>query len=330
MKKKIFLIVGILVVAIAVIVVVSHLRDRKDDNVMVLSGNVEVTEANIGFKIPGRLAERPVDEGQRVKKDDLLARLDGAEPENIVRQNRAALEEAETRLAELKAGSRKQEVGQAAANVDAHEAELLRVRKDYERAELLYKNGAISAAQYDAAKSSYDSRAAMVKNAREALSLVKEGPRKEDIRMAEHRVAQLRAALATSEERLKDTVLYAPFEGVILRKNAELGETVAQGTPVFILGDLDNPWIKVYVKEDKLGLVKPGQKAKVTTDTFKGKSYEGAVSYVSSEAEFTPKTVQTQEERVKLVFGVKVSVKNDNWELKPGMPADVRIDVKGP
>ncbi len=330
MKKKIFLIVGILVVAIAVIVVVSHLRDRKDDNVIALSGNVEVTEANIGFKIPGRLAERPVDEGQRVKKGDLLARLDSAEPESIVRQNRAALEEAETRLAELKAGSRKQEIGQAAANVDAHEAELLRIRKDYERAELLYKNGAISAAQYDAAKSSYDSRAAMVKNAREALSLVKEGPRKEDIRMAEHRVAQLRAALATSEERLKDTVLYAPFEGVILRKNAELGETVAQGTPVFILGDLDNPWIKVYVKEDKLGLVKPGQKAKVTTDTFKGKSYEGTVSYVSSEAEFTPKTVQTQEERVRLVFGVKVSVKNENWELKPGMPADVRIDVKGP
>ncbi len=330
MKKKIFLIVGILVVAIAVIVVVSHLRDRKDDNVIALSGNVEVTEANIGFKIPGRLAERPVDEGQRVKKGDLLARLDSAEPESIVRQNRAALEEAETRLAELKAGSRKQEIGQAAANVDAHEAELLRIRKDYERAELLYKNGAISAAQHDAAKSSYDSRAAMVKNAREALSLVKEGPRKEDIRMAEHRVAQLRAALATSEERLKDTVLYAPFEGVILRKNAELGETVAQGTPVFILGDLDNPWIKVYVKEDKLGLVKPGQKAKVTTDTFKGKSYEGTVSYVSSEAEFTPKTVQTQEERVRLVFGVKVSVKNENWELKPGMPADVRIDVKGP
>ncbi|HOE16414.1 MAG TPA: efflux RND transporter periplasmic adaptor subunit [Syntrophorhabdaceae bacterium] len=330
MKKKILLIVGILVVAIAVIVVVSHLRDRKDDNVIALSGNVEVTEANIGFKIPGRLAERPVDEGQRVKKGDLLARLDSAEPESIVRQNRAALEEAETKLAELKAGSRKQEIGQAAANVDAHEAELLRIRKDYERAELLYKNGAISAAQYDAAKSSYDSRAAMVNNAREALSLVKEGPRKEDIRMAEHRVAQLSAALATSEERLKDTVLYAPFEGVILRKNAELGETVAQGTPVFILGDLDNPWIKVYVKEDKLGLVKPGQKAKVTTDTFKGKSYEGTVSYVSSEAEFTPKTVQTQEERVKLVFGVKVSVKNENWELKPGMPADVQIEVKGP
>jgi HlyD family secretion protein len=330
MKKRIFLIIGILALAIAAMVIIDHLRNRKDDSAMALSGNVEVTEANIGFKIPGRLVERLVDEGYRVKKGDLLAKLDSAELESIVKQNRAALEEAATKLAELRAGSRSQEIGQAAANVDAQEAELLRIRKDHERAEILYKNGAISAAQYDAAKSSYDNRAAMVKNAREALSLAKEGPRKEDIRMAEHRVAQLKATLATSEERLKDTLLYAPFAGIILRKNVEPGETIAQGTPVFTLGDLDNPWIKVYVKEDKLGLVKPGQKAKITTDTFKGKAYEGTVSYISSEAEFTPKTVQTQEERVKLVFGVKVSVKNENWDLKPGMPADVRIDVKRP
>ncbi len=330
MKKRIFLIIGILAVVIAAVVVVNYLRNKKDDNVMTLSGNVEVTEANIGFKIPGRLMERLVDEGHRVKKGDLLAKIDSAEPESIVKQNRAALQEAETKLSELKAGSRKQEIGQAEANVNAQEAELLRIRKDYERAEVLYKNGAISAAQYDAAKGSYDNRIALLKNAREALSLAREGPRKEDIKMAEHRVAQLKAALVTSEEKLKDTVLYAPFAGIILRKNVELGETVAQGTPVFTLGDLDNPWIKVYVKEDRLGLVKPAQKAQVTTDTFKGKTYEGEVSYISSEAEFTPKTVQTQEERVKLVFGVKVSVRNDNWDLKPGMPADVRIDVKRP
>lgn len=330
MKRKRFLIIGMLIVATAAAVVINHLRDRQDDNVMMLSGNVEVTEANIGFKIPGRLVERPVDEGYRVKKGDLLAKLDSAELESIVKQNRAALQEAETKLAEMRAGSRVQEIGQAAANVNAQEAELIRIRKDYERAELLYKNGAISAAQYDTAKSAYENRVALLKNAQETLSLVREGPRKEDIKMAEHRTAQLKAALTTSEERLKDTVLLAPFAGIILRKNVELGETVAQGIPIFTLGDLDNPWIKVYVKEDKLGLVKPGQKAKITTDTFKGKAYEGTVSYISSEAEFTPKTVQTQEERVKLVFGVKVSVKNESWDLKPGMPADVRIDVKKP
>jgi len=328
MKKKKIIVAVILIVVVAGILTVNHFRNKKNDNVMVLSGNVEVTEANIGFKIPGRVVERPVDEGYKVKTGDLLARLDSAEPASVVKQNEAALQEAETKLAELKAGSRRQEIEQAKAQVSAQEAELIRIRKDYERAEILYKNGAISAAQYDGAKSAYDNRKALLKNALETLSLAKEGPRQEDIKMAGHRVEQLKAALATAREKLNDTVIYAPFAGVILRKNVELGETVAQGTPILTLGDLDNPWIKVYVKEDKLGLVKVGQKTTVATDSYKGKTYEGTVSYISSEAEFTPKTVQTQEERVKLVFGVKVLVKNDNQDLKPGMPADVRIAIK--
>ena len=123
-------------------------------------------------------------------------------------------------------------------------------------------------------------------------------------------------------------MIYSPVSGVILRKNNEVGETIAAGVPVYTIGDLDNPWVKVYVKEDKLGLVKLGQSAEVKTDTFPDKKYEGKITYISSEAEFTPKNVQTQEERVKLVFGVKVSVKNINDELKPGMPADVKIFLK--
>ncbi|MEW6570488.1 MAG: efflux RND transporter periplasmic adaptor subunit [Nitrospirota bacterium] len=113
-----------------------------------------------------------------------------------------------------------------------------------------------------------------------------------------------------------------------MRKTVELGETVAQGIPIYTIGDLENPWVKIYVKEDKIGRLKLGQKAEVTTDSYPGKIYGGTVTYISSEAEFTPKHVQTQEERVKLVFGVEVSVKNVNQELKPGMPADVKILLK--
>jgi HlyD family secretion protein len=131
-----------------------------------------------------------------------------------------------------------------------------------------------------------------------------------------------------SLERLNDSIIYARASGVVLQKNVEPGETVASGLPIFTIGDLSNPWIKVYVKEDKLGLIKLGQKAEITTDSYPGKKYEGTVTYISSEAEFTPKNVQTQEERVKLVFGVKVSVQNMNDELKPGMPADVKIVLK--
>jgi HlyD family secretion protein len=324
MKKKI-LIAGIIIVIGIIIYLIIGLKKDRDDGSMRLSGNVEVTEANIGFKTSGRVVQLLVDEGADVKEGDLLARLDNAEIAALVAQNKAALNEAATRLQELKAGSRSQEVEQAKANVNAQEAELKKVKQEYERADILYRNGAISATQFDAAKSAYDSRTAMHKNARETLSLVHEGPRKEDIKIAEHRVEQSRAILTASEERFKDTSIYASVSGIVLRKNVELGETVAPGIPVFTIGDLKNPWIKVYVKEDKLGLVKLGQKATITVDTYKGKSYEGVISYIASEAEFTPKTVQTQEERVKLVFAVKVRIKNERGELKPGMPADVKI-----
>lgn len=301
---------------------------KADENELLLSGNMEVTETNVGFKLAGRVTELAVDEGQTVKAGDVLARLDNAELASVVAQSRAVLQEAGARLAELRSGSRSQEIARARANVAAQEAELARAGKDYERAEILHRNGAISNAQFDSSKSAYEARLAQHRNALESLSLVKEGPRKEDIEAAEYRAQQARAGVRTAEERLKDTVIYAPISGVILRKNIELGETVGQGTPVYTVGDLENPWIKVYVKEDKLGLVKLGQKARISADTYPNKTYDGWVSYISSEAEFTPKNVQTQEERVKLVFGVKVRVRNENQELKPSMPADVRILLK--
>ncbi|MFN3395909.1 MAG: efflux RND transporter periplasmic adaptor subunit [Thermodesulfovibrionales bacterium] len=327
MKKKL-LIIGVVVLIGVAVFLISRFGGKQEQGVLTVSGNVEVTEVNMGFKTSGRVVELLVEEGQKVRKGDRLAILDSAEVESQVAQHRAYLNETIARLQELKSGSRPQEIEQAEANVKYAEAELIKAKKDFERAEVLYKNDAISAQQMDTAKKVYDTAQSQHKKALEALSLVKEGPRKEDIRAAENRVKQAEAALKAVEERLKDTILYAPISGVILRKNIEPGETVAPGIPVYTIGDLENPWVKVYVKEDKLGLVKLGQKAEITTDSYPGKKYDGTVTYISSEAEFTPKNVQTQEERVKLVFGVKVSVRNISDELKPGMPADVRIFLK--
>ena len=328
MKKKRLIIVGIIIVIIISVLLVNHFRNKKDDGALSLSGNVEVTETNVGFKLPGRVMELTVDEGQQVNVGQLIARIDNAELASVVMQNKASLQEAMTRLAELRAGSRVQEIERARASVNAQAADLDKAKKDYERADILYKNGAISASQFEAAQNAYNTRVAQLKSAQETLSLVREGPRKEDIQAAEHRVQQVKAMVNASEERLKDTVLLAPISGVILRKNVELGETLSSGTPAFTIGDLENPWVKVYVKENRLGQVKLGQKADVKVDSFKDKTYDGTVTFISSEAEFTPKNVQTEEERVKLVFGVKVKVKNENGELKPGMPADVRISIK--
>ncbi|MBE0427643.1 MAG: efflux RND transporter periplasmic adaptor subunit [Nitrospirae bacterium] len=327
MKKKL-VIVGILIIIGIVVFLIIRSYKKPEEGVLLLSGNVEVTEVNTGFKIPGRATELLVEEGQKVKKDERLASIDSAELESQLLYNKAFLNETKARLDELRTGSRPQEIEQAKANVKRAEAELSKARKDYERAEILFQNDAISAQQMDAAKKAYDVAASQYQNAIEALSLAEEGSRKEVIKAAENRVRQAEAALRVSEDRLKDTVIYASLSGVILRKNVEIGETVAAGVPVYTIGDLENPWIKVYVKGDKLGLAKLGQRAEVTTDSYPGKVYEGTVTYISSEAEFTPKTVQTQEERVKLVFGVKVSVRNINDELKPGMPADVKIVLK--
>jgi HlyD family secretion protein len=283
---------------------------------------------NLGFKTAGRIEQRLVDEGQRVNKNDKLAVLDSREIESQVAQAEAQLRESATRLAELVAGSRPQEVEQAAAQAAQAEAELQKAKIDYERAKRLYREEAISTDRMEAAKKAYDVAVSQHRRSIEGLSLVREGPRKEEIRAAEMRVQQVKAALQAAQVRLEDTVLYAPVDGVILKKYSEPGETVAAGMPVLKLGDIANPWIKVYVKEDRIGQVKLGQRAEVTTDSYPRKTYEGSVIYISSEAEFTPKNVQTQEERVKLVFGVKVKVTNVNDELKPGMPADVRITLR--
>jgi len=275
MKRRIVIAVSAVVIIGAVVVVQYH-RSGRNDGMLELSGTIEVTEVNIGFKLPGRITELVVDEGQRVRKGERLAVLDSAELRNVAEQSRAAV-----RLAE---------------------AELEKANKDFERYGVLARDGAVTTQQFDSAKRAYD--------------------------VARSQVEQAKAALGAAEVRLGDTVLYAPVTSVVLSKNVEAGETVAAGVAVYSVGDLDDPWVKVYVNETRLGMVKLGQKAQVFVDTYPGKAYEGQVTYIASEAEFTPKNVQTQEERVKLVFGVKVGVKNVNDELKPGMPADVKILLK--
>lgn len=327
MKKKVIIAAILVLVAVAVFFA-SRSRKKADPDLLVLSGNVEVTEADLGFKYGGRIAELLGEEGESVRAGDRLAVLDRAEAEGLAAQTRSALSEARVKLEELKAGSRPQELEQARTQVAHARAVLDNATADYGRYEQLYKDGLVSAQQRDAAKSAYLVADAEFRRARETLDLAREGPRQEVIRAAETRVGQAAASVLVAEERLKDTLLSAPLSGVILRKHAEPGEIVSAGMPVYTLGDLARPWIKVYVKEDKLGLVKLGQKAEIRTDSYPGKTYVGAVTYISSEAEFTPKNVQTQEERVKLVFGVKVSVGNEHDELKPGMPADVTIHLR--
>lgn len=328
--KKIAALLVLVAVAGAIWFYLYPCPDEKKSATLTLFGNVEVREVAPGFKTAGRIAEILTDEGRTVSEGDVLAKIESSELEKAVEQAIAVLDEAQARFDEISAGSRKQEIAQASAVVAQAKAELDKADKELQRADFLYKSGAISAQKAEDAKKGFDVAANVHKKADQAHSLAVEGARKETIQAAQARVGQAEAALSLASERLKDATLYSPVSGIILHRNMEPGEAAGVGAPVVSIGDLKNPWVRVYVKEDKLNTVKIGQKASVTVDSYPGRVFEGTVSYIASEAEFTPKNIQTKEERVKLVFAMKVAVKNDGLELKPGMPADVKLDAVRP
>jgi HlyD family secretion protein len=292
---------------------------------LMLSGNIEVTGAQLGFKIPGRVATRPVSEGQRITAGQLIARLDDAELSQEVTHRRAELAATEAALAELEAGSRPQEIAAVEATLRSVEAERERARLEFARQQELLKRDAVASREFEAAQAQVKVAEARVAEATERLKLVREGPRTETIRQARARTEQSRAAVTLAETRLENTKLASPLAGIVLSHNIEPGEFVAAGTPVVTVADTARVWVRAYVNQTDLGRIKHGQKVAVRTDSFPGKTYEGTIGFIASEAEFTPKTVQTPKERVKLVFRLKIDVANPNDELKSGMPADVTI-----
>jgi HlyD family secretion protein len=294
---------------------------------LLLSGNIEVTDAQLGFKVAGRVAERLVSEGDNVKAGQLVARLDDAEQKEQVALRRAELAGAEAALAELEAGSRPQEIAAAEATLRSAEADRDRARLDFTRQQELRGKEAISDREFEATQAQLKVAEARAIEAAERTKLVKEGPRVETIRQARARQDETRAALALAETQLENTKLLSPLTGVVLSHNIEPGEYVSPGTPVITVADIAHMWVRAYLNQTDLGRIRHDQKVTVRTDTFPDKSYEGSISFISSEAEFTPKTVQTPKERVKLVFRIKVDVANPKDELKPGMPADVIVSA---
>lgn len=324
MKKKIIPILVILVVLAAVFL---YFRNRSpvDPDRIRVSGNIEMTEAEVSFKIPGRVEERLVAEGESVTAGQVVARLDSRElvQEKALRQ--AQVGSAQAALAELQAGSRTEEIAQAQALLERAQADRERAQVEFERQKRLYQREVISTREYDLARTTHDGAEARVREAREYLALVKKGPRREKIDQARASLRASEQVLAQAQTRLEYTVAVSPLSGIVLSKNIEPGEVVSAGTPVVTVGEVSQVFLRAYINETDLGRVKVGQKVKVTTDTFPGKSYEGHISFLAPQAEFTPKNIQTQKERVKLVYRIKVEIPNPKMELKPGMPADGEI-----
>ena len=387
MKKRILVIVLVLAAAGAAVYAFRGVG-RAPGNRMVVSGNIELTEVNISFKTAGRLIERNVDEGDRVTKGQVIARIDRdqlvaqqsretagwesseaqlAQAETAlawqratmagdIEQRRADVASNEAKLQELQNGSRPQEKQEARAAVESAQSEFDRAKKDWDRAQPLYKNDDISTQQYDQFRNRFESADAALKQAKDREGLVLAGPRVEQINGQQAQVEHARGALKMAEansleikrreqelttrraeigrskaslslidSQMADTVATSPVDGVVLVKAADVGEVLAPGTAVVTVGDIDHPWLRGYINETDLGKVKIGSKANVTTDSYPGKIYQGRVTFISSEAEFTPKQIQTQQERVKLVYRIKIQVENPQHELKSNMPADAEI-----
>ncbi|WP_298439270.1 efflux RND transporter periplasmic adaptor subunit, partial [Geobacter sp.] len=178
---------------------------------------------------------------------------------------------------------------------------------------------------FDAARAARDASRALLREAEARQELMHRGQRRGRIDAARARFREAREALALAKTRLSYTTLTAPLTGLVLSKHVEPGEEVAAGTPIITVGDITDTWLRAYIAETDLGRVKVGQKARIKTDAFPDRRYEGTVTFISSEAEFTPKNVQTEKERVKLVYRIKITVPNPKMELKPGMPADAEI-----
>ncbi len=297
-----------------------------DANGLVASGTVEATDAQLGFQAAGRIARLAPREGDRVAAGDELARLDSSELEARRTQALAQVAAARAQLDELVAGSRREEVSQGRSALAAAENRLADAERDAARAQTLLAGRAVSREALDKATLAVDLARRQRDQVTEQLALLERdrAPSASPAPVRSSRRPKRRSR--HSMRPLANTRLIAPFAGVVTVRHREPGEIVAAGSAVVTLMNPDDRWVRIYVPENRLGKVAVGQRAEISSDTFPGRRYDGQVAFISSTAEFTPKNVQTTEERVKLVYAVKVRVTGDpGEELKPGLPADVRL-----
>jgi HlyD family secretion protein len=310
------------------------------DPALRLSGHVEATEVRIAPDVGGRVVEVGVAEGDRVHAGQLVARLETTDAELAMARARAERAQADAQLRLLLAGSRAEDIRQAESQVAAAEAdvavaraEAAAARTDLMRFELLVQRDSgtrkerdDAAARVDVATERVRAGERRVDAAREVVARLEAGPRSQEVETARARLAAADAQIATLQEALDDATVTAPADGVVTQRLIEPGEVIARAAPIAVLTDLDRAWATVYVDEPMVPRVTLGQRATVYTDAG-GPGIPGTVSYVSPQAEFTPRTVQTAEERSKLVYRLKIQVDNRAGVLKPGMPVEAELDL---
>lgn len=328
MKKKVA-IAGVLAFLL-ILALVYAFGPGNDDGEIVLHGNVDIRQVELPFAESERIAEVLVREGDRVKAGQVLARLDTARLVPRVQQAEARVAAQEQALLRLRNGTRPEEIEQARAALAAARAEAENARGQYERLQGISEssNGrAVSKQDLDAAAAALRMTQARVGSQRKALELALAGPRAEDIAQAEAQLAAAQAELALLKRQLADADLVSPTDAVVRNRLMEPGEFATPQRPVFSLAITTPKWVRAYASEAALGRLRLGMPAFVTVDSFPNEPVQGSLGFISSVAEFTPKTVQTEELRTSLVYEVRVFVEDAEDRLRLGMPATVRFDV---
>jgi HlyD family secretion protein len=318
---------------------------QKNTHTIEATGNVEMTEVTVSSKVAGRVEQLPVVEGQKVKKGVLLLQLDHEDLETQIVAAQANLTLADLRNQQMRrslklAGQNRQDVPGlkaaqielAANNKNAAKASYEKAVKDLQRMSRLYQEQVVSKAEYDQAVTARDTSQAQYRAYENQVTLAQNAAETDDIflasRQAEAQLQQARTTLALLQIKLKNSRIVAPVSGVVANKLTELGENVSQGTPLLVILDHAKPWVKVYLPLVATEKVSLGQKVLITMDAFPHRKFSGKISFIATEAEFTPKNYQSRDERVKQVYAVKITLDNSAGIFKAGMPVDVIINTK--
>jgi len=313
--------------ASAALLIITGCGNGDDKNKIEASGNIEATNVVVSAKVGGQIEKLNFIEGDKVQKNDTLIIIDSESLHIQLQQAQAVRELAEAQMQLLRNGARKEDISQAESALKQAKINYEQAVRDKERTDKLYEAKTISQKQFEDVTTRFDIAQQQLNSAKNNYEKIQNLARPEEIKQAAARVDQAIANENLIKKNIKDSYVTAPLSGFIVKKYFEAGETVSPLSSLLKISDLSVVKLVIYVSEEELGKVKLGQKADVTVDAFSDKSYKGKVIYISPEAEFTPKNIQTKDERTKLVFAVKIEISNTDFELKPGMPADAVVHI---
>ena len=316
--------------AAAAVILLLSCRGQKEGGPISASGTIEAVEVSVAAKTSGQVKKVLIEEGSRVQVGDVLAVIDSDSLAIQLRQAEAGVDLARSQLDLLLKGARIEDVRQTEEAAKQAESNLFVASEDLKRIRSLFEKESATAKMKQDAEARYQVALAQHEAAQQALLKVRKLSRPEEVRAAQARLAQAEAGRDLLVKTISDATIVSPVSGMVTHKVVEPGEFVGPGVPLLTIADLDDVRLNIYVTEVELGRVRLGQRAEIRIDSHPGRSLGGTVIFISPEAEFTPKNVQTKEERVKLVYRVKVEIPNPESILKPGMPADALIMTGDP